>query len=181
MDLDGRVIGINSAIATSSRSNSGVGFAIPIDMAGNLADRIIKDGKVTRAQLGIMLQPLTPAIARKLGYDPKIKGIVVNEVVDGTPAAQAGIQQFDVLTSFNGTPAVNVQAFRNMVSTSEIGKEFTLTYLREGKEKSVKVKLVSSERNRPSWAAPSDRPARKRGTRSPTRSRWPTSASTCRI
>ena len=145
VDLDGRVIGINSAIATSSRSNSGVGFAIPIDMAGNLADRIIKEGKVTRAQLGILLQPLTPAIARKMGYDPKIKGIVVNEVVDGTPAAQAGIQQFDVLTSFNGTPAVNVQAFRNMVSTSEIGKEFPLTYLRDGKEMSVNIKLVPSE------------------------------------
>ncbi len=145
VDLDGKVIGINSAIATSSRSNSGIGFAIPIDMAGNLADRIIKDGKVTRAQLGIQLQPLTPAIARRLGYDPKIKGIVVNNVVEGTPAAQAGIQQFDLLTSFDGTPAVNVQAFRNMVSTSEIGKDHTLTFLREGQEKSVKVTLVPSD------------------------------------
>ena len=145
VDLDGQVIGINSAIATSSRSNSGVGFAIPIDMAGNLADRIIKDGKVTRALLGIQLQPLTPAIARSLGYDAKQKGVLANDVVEGSPAAKAGVQQGDVLTSFNGTPAVNVQSFRNMVSTSEIGKEFTLTFLRDGKEKSVSVTLASAD------------------------------------
>ena len=146
VDLDGRVIGINAAIATaSSRSNSGVGFAIPIDMAANLADRLIKDGKVTRAQLGILLDRLTPAIARKLGCDPKTKGVVAMEVVEGTPAEKAGIQQFDVLTNFNSTPVSNVQAFRNLVSTSEIGKEFSLTLLREGKEKSVQVTLVPSE------------------------------------
>ncbi len=145
VDLDGKVIGINSAIATSSRSNSGVGFAIPIDMAGNVADQIIKNGKVTRALLGIALQPLTPAIARQLGYDAKQKGILVNEVVEGSPAAKVGVQQGDVLTSFNSTPAVNVQAFRNMVSTSEIGKEFTLNFLRDGKEKSVQVVLAPAD------------------------------------
>jgi len=145
VDLDGKVIGINSAIATSSRSNSGVGFAIPIDMAGNLADRLIKDGKVNRALLGIGLQQLTPALARNLGYDAKQKGVLVSEVVEGSPAAKAGVQQGDVLTSFNSTPAVNVQAFRNMVSTSEIGKEFTLTFLRDGKEKSAQVTLAPAE------------------------------------
>ncbi len=145
VDLDGRVIGINSAIATSSRSNSGVGFAIPIDMAANLADRLIKDGKVTRALLGIQLQPMTPAIARNLGYDSKQMGVLVGDVVDDSPAAKAGLQQGDVLTGFNDIPAVNLQAFRNLVSTSEIGKEFALTFLRDGKEKSVKVVLASAE------------------------------------
>ncbi len=145
VDLEGKVIGINSAIATSSRSNSGVGFAIPIDMAGNVADQIIKNGKVTRGLLGIGLQALTPAISRQLGYDAKQKGILVGEVVEGSPAAKAGVQQGDVLTSFNSTPAVNVQAFRNMVSTSEIGKEFTLNFLRDGKEKSVQVVLAPAE------------------------------------
>ena len=145
VDLDGRVIGINSAIATSSRSSSGVGFAIPLDMAANLADRLIKDGKVTRAQLGILLDRLTPVVARKLGCDPKTKGVVAMEVVEGSPAADAGVQQFDVVTNFNGTPVSNVQAFRNLVSTSEIGKEFALTVLREGSEKALKVKLAPAE------------------------------------
>ena len=145
VDLDGRVIGINSAIATSSRSNSGVGFAIPIDMAANLADQLIKDGKVTRALLGIQLQQLTPAISRPLGYDVKQKGVLVGDVVPDSPAAKAGIQQGDVITSFNNTPAVNVQAFRNLVSTSAIGKEFAVTYLREGKERTAQVVLASAD------------------------------------
>ena len=145
VDLDGRVIGINSAIATASRSNSGVGFAIPIDMAANIADLIIKDGKVTRALLGIGLQQLTPSLARSLGYDPKQKGIVVDSVVDDTPAARAGLQQGDILTSFDKTVADHVSSFRNLVSTSEIGKEYTLTYLREGKEMTAKVKLAPAE------------------------------------
>ena len=146
VDLDGRVIGINSAIATAnSRSNSGVGFAIPIDMAANLADRIIKDGKVVRAQLGILLAPLKPAIARQLGADPKTKGVIAGEVVEGAPAAEAGVKDGDILTSFDGTSVSNVQAFRNMVSTSELGKSHTLTFLRAGKEQSVKVNLVPAE------------------------------------
>jgi len=145
VDLDGKVIGINAAIATSTRSSAGIGFAIPIDMAGNLADRLIKDGKVTRAQIGIRLQPMTPADARGLGLDPKTKGIIVAEVVPGSPAEKAGLKQGDVVTGFDGNPAVNVPAFRNLVSTSEIGKEFALTYLREGKEETAKVVLVPAE------------------------------------
>ena len=74
VDLDGKVIGINAAIATATRSSAGIGFAIPIDMAANLADRLIKDGKVTRAMIGIELQPLTPALAKQLGLDPKTQG-----------------------------------------------------------------------------------------------------------
>ena len=145
VDLDGRVIGINSAIATASRSNSGVGFAIPIDMAANIADLIIKDGKVTRALLGIGLHQLTPSLARNLGYDAKQKGIVVESVVEDTPAAKAGLQQGDILTSFDKTPADHVSSFRNLVSTSEIGKEYTLTYLREGKEKTAQVTLAPAD------------------------------------
>ena len=145
VDLDGRVIGINSAIATASRSNSGVGFAIPIDMAANLADRLIKDGKVTRALLGIQLQPLTPSIARSLKYDAKQQGIVVASVVEDSPAARAGLQQGDIVTGFNNVPAIHVSSFRNLVSTSEIGKEFTVTYLRDGKEKTANVVLAPAD------------------------------------
>ncbi len=145
IDLDGKVIGINAAIATASRSNSGVGFAIPIDLAGNVADRLIKDGKVTRALLGLALETLTPAKARAFGYDAKQKGVLISEVVPESPADKVGLKTGDVVTSFDGTPAVNRQAFRNLVSTSEIGKEFSLTYLHEGQEKTAKVVLVPSD------------------------------------
>jgi len=145
VDLEGKVIGINAAIATATRSSAGIGFAIPIDMAANLADRLIKDGKVTRAMIGIELQPLTPALARELGNDPKLKGVLVGNVLPNTPGAKAGLQQGDVLTSFDGTPARNVAAFRNLVSTSEIGKEFEVKFIREGKEQTAKVTLAPFE------------------------------------
>jgi len=142
VDLDGKVIGINAAIATATRSSAGIGFAIPIDMAANLADQLIKDGKVTRAMIGIELQPLTPALARELGNDPKLKGVLVGNVLPDSPGAKAGLQQGDVITGFAGVPAKNVNSFRNLVSTSEIGKEFALTFIREGKEQTTKVSLV---------------------------------------
>ena len=142
VDLDGKVIGINAAIATATRSSAGIGFAIPIDMAANLADRLIKDGKVTRAMIGVELQPLTPALAKNLGLDPKTKGVLVGNVLPGSPGERAGLQQGDVITGFDGTQAKNRDSFRNLVSSSEIGKEFGLTFLREGQEKVAKVTLV---------------------------------------
>jgi serine protease Do len=145
VDLDGKVIGINAAIATATRSSAGIGFAIPIDMAAHLADRLIKDGKVTRAMIGIELQPLTAALARELGNDPKLKGVLVGNVLPGSPGDKAGLQQGDVITGFDGTPAKSVPSFRNYVSTSEIGKEFALTYIREAKERTAKVTLVPYE------------------------------------
>jgi serine protease Do len=145
VDLDGKVIGINAVIATSTRSSAGVGFAIPIDMAANLADRLIKDGKVIRAMIGISLDPLTPAVAKGLGLDPKTKGVLVGSILPGSPGDKAGLQQGDVITGFDGNAAKSVASFRNLVSTSEIGKEFALTYLHEGQEKTAKVVLVPYE------------------------------------
>jgi serine protease Do len=145
VDLEGKVIGINAVIATGGRSSAGVGFAIPIDMAAKLADRLIKDGKVVRAMIGLALQPLTPALAKELGLDPKMKGVLVSKVMPGSPGAKAGIEQGDVITGFDGTPAKTSASFRNLVSTSEIGKEYALTYLHEGKEKVAKVTLVAYE------------------------------------
>jgi serine protease Do len=142
VDLEGKVIGINAAIATSTRSSAGIGFAIPIDMAANLADRLIKDGKVTRAMIGIELQPLTQVLAKQLGLDPKTKGVLVIKTVPGSPGDKAGLKPGDVITGFDGTPAKSVPSFRNLVSSSEIGKEFSLTYLREGQDKVAKLTLV---------------------------------------
>ncbi len=144
VDLEGKVIGINAVIATASRSSAGVGFAIPIDMVANLADRLIKDGKVTRAMIGVQLQPqqLTPALAKSLGLDPKTKGVFVEKVQPGSPGEKAGLKTDDIITHFNGTPVKSVPGFRNLVSISEVGKEFVLTYLRDGKEKAANVTLV---------------------------------------
>ena len=139
LNMSGRVIGVNSAIATASRSNAGVGFAIPIDMASSLADKLIKDGKISRGMIGVALEPLTPATLRKYKLDPKTKGVRASRVVPGTPAAKAGIKAGDVLTKFDGNPVANGPALINLVSASDLGKSYPVTLLRDGKEEVVSL------------------------------------------
>jgi serine protease Do len=134
VNMDGQVIGVNSAIVTGGRGNDGVGFAIPIDLASTVAENLIKHGKVRRSRVGISLDPLTPVIAKQLGLDPKTKGVVVGEVLQGSPADKAGLRTGDVITGFNGQPVVNLPTFRLTVASSESGKEFGLAYWRDGKE-----------------------------------------------
>ncbi len=141
IDMNGRVVGINTAIATGNRTNAGVGFAIPIDMAGVLADKLIKDGKVNRMRVGLKLamQPLTPTLARKLGVGKDVHGVVVDEVVADSPGAKAGIQPGDVIVEFQGHPVHNVAGFRNLVSASDEGKSYAVRLFRDGKPTSVTV------------------------------------------
>jgi len=146
VDLDGRVVGINSAIVSGGRGNDGVGFAIPIDMASNIADSLVKNGKVNRARIGVRIQPLAPAMARGLGIDPKTKGIIVGEVVPGSPADKAGLKAGDVITGFNNQPVSNSAAFKFTVSASEIGKPYRLKYFRDGKEHTTDVVLSAAEK-----------------------------------
>jgi len=145
VDMNGRVVGINSAIVTGSRGNDGVGFAIPIDMAASVADKLIKDGKVSRARVGIALGVLTPAIAKQFGLDPRSKGVLVNEVLPGSPADKAGLKAGDVITGFNGNPVVSVPTFRLTVAATDIGKPFNLTYFRDGKERTTSIVPASAD------------------------------------
>jgi serine protease Do len=139
VNMAGKVIGVNSAIATSTRANAGVGFAIPIDMAGKIADKLIKDGQINRARVGIRLDTLTPQLAKQIGVDPKTQGVLVAEVVGGSPAEKAGLRSGDVVVGFDGEPIKSVSGFRNTVSTSDIGKSYELKYLRNGAERSTQI------------------------------------------
>jgi serine protease Do len=145
VDLGGRVIGVNSAIATASRSNSGVGFAIPINMAVRIAEKLIKDGKVAPALMGVKVDSLKPALARQLGLEPKTKGLVVTEVGPGTPAEKAGLQVGDVILTYDGQPVANLRGLQYLVTTSEIGRSYKLQYLRDGKRHEVSVAPASAE------------------------------------
>jgi serine protease Do len=145
VNMDGQVVGINSAIVTGSRGNDGVGFAIPIDMAGQVADTLIKTGRVHRARVGIALGVLTPALAKQLGLDPKTKGVLVDSVLPGSPAEKAGLKSGDVITEFNSNPVVSVPTFRLTVAASEAGKSFGLTYFREGREHTTRITPAPAE------------------------------------
>jgi len=146
VNMEGRVIGINSAIVTGSRGNDGVGFAIPIDMAANVADKLIKDGKVSRARIGIVLGPLNQTMAKQLGLDPNTKGVLCNEVLPGSPADQSGLKAGDVITEFNGQPVTSVPTFRLNVAASDVGKSYELKYYRESKEHTTKIVPAPSDR-----------------------------------
>ncbi len=145
VNMDGQVIGVNSAIVSGGRGNDGVGFAIPIDMAGALADNLIKNGKVLRSRVGIVLDPLSPVIARQLGLSPKTKGVVVGNVVPGSPADKAGLKQGDVITEFNRIPVTSRPNFRLVVASSEAGHEIRLKYWREGKQLETSIVPAPSE------------------------------------
>ena len=145
VDMDGRVVGINSAIATGSRANAGVGFAIPIDMAGNWPTSSSRTARSAGPASASSSAPLTPALAKQFGLDPSTKGVLVDEVVPGSPAAKAGLKTGDVITAFDGNPVPSVPTFRLTVATSESGKAFELTYFREGKEQTTTVVPAPAE------------------------------------
>src|SRR5208282_3504388 len=136
VNMSGEVIGVNSAIVTGGRGNDGIGFAVPIDMAANVADQLIKDGKVHRARIGIKLGVLTPVLARQLGLEPGTKGILVDEVVPGSPAEKAGLKQGDVIVGFAGEKVTSRPTFRLKVASSPVGKSYEIDYFREGNRQS---------------------------------------------
>jgi len=152
VNMDGQVVGINSAIVTGSRGmggsggNDGVGFAIPIDMASHIADKLIKDGKVSRARVGIVLEPLTPAFAKQFGLDPKTKGVVVGQILKGSPADKAGLKAGDIITGFNDHEVVSVPNFRLNVAGSDVGKSYPVTFYREGKEQHATLVPAPSDK-----------------------------------
>lgn len=166
VDLHGKVVGINSAIATQSGASAGVGFAIPIDMASRLAAKLIKNGKIEPALMGVIIEPLNRALARNLGVDAKTQGVVVLEVGDDTPASKAGLKVGDVITAFDGQPVTSRKALQYLVSTSDIGQAYDLTFVRGGQTQTVPVtpvraQLVANAMDRGEPAGPEPRVRRQ--------------------
>jgi len=146
VNMNGEVIGINSAIMSGSSGSDGIGFAIPIKLANSVAEMLIKDGKVHYARIGIKLAPLTAPLARQLGLDASTKGVLVGEVVPGSPADKAGLKQGDVITSFAGEKVNDHSSFRLKVATSEVAKSYEVGYLRDGSQKTTTIAPVSADK-----------------------------------
>jgi serine protease Do len=143
VDLDGKVIGINSAIFSQTGGYEGIGFAIPINMAKNVMESLIKSGKVARGYLGAQIQNVTPQLAEMLKLN-QMSGVVVAHVEPDSPAAKAGIQPNDIITRFNG---VEITSDRNLVSlirTTPVGQTAELKLIRDGQEKNVKVTIAAA-------------------------------------
>jgi serine protease Do len=141
-DLDGNVIGINTAIVNPSGvgGNVGIGFAIPITMASSVMHQLVAKGKVTRGYLGLLPQDIDDALAKALDLE-NTKGALVGNVTAGSPADKGGIKHGDVITSFNGTEVENSTQLRTMVAEAEPGAKAKVGVIRDGKKMDMTVVL----------------------------------------
>jgi Do/DeqQ family serine protease len=130
LDMDGRLIGINTAILTHSNGNVGVGFAIPIDMADAVAKQLIAHGSVSRGVLGVVLQDLTPTLANAMGLNGVSSGAVISEVKSGSAADAAGLKSGDVVTGLDGQPIQTSGQLRLEIGAKAPGAKIALTILR---------------------------------------------------
>jgi serine protease Do len=129
LNLEGDVIGVNTAIFSRSGGYMGIGFSIPSRMAQHVIDQIIHQGTVKRAYLGVMLQAIDKELADALGLE-KQEGVLISDIMKGSPAEQAGLLQGDVVLQYNNKPVKNVSKFRNDIALMEPGKELKLNILR---------------------------------------------------
>ncbi|MBI1210353.1 MAG: Do family serine endopeptidase [Alphaproteobacteria bacterium] len=140
VDTSGRLIGINTAILSQSGGNVGVGFAIPIDMVKAIANQLIANGKVSRGELGVAIQDLTPSLARAMGVNAT-EGAVVSQVMNGSAAADAGIRQGDIIAALDGRSVVDSAKLRNEIGAMAPGTNVRLTILRNGQQLSLNARL----------------------------------------
>ncbi|SFI64230.1 DegQ family serine endoprotease [Nitrosomonas sp. Nm34] len=140
VNLDGEVVGINTAIFSRSGGYMGVGFAIPSNLAKAITTQLIEHGEVTRGYLGIVIQQLTSDLAESFGIEAS-QGILVAQVSKHSPAEKAGLQQGDIIERFQGELVKDVGSFRNQVALLAPGTTVELTILRNGKKKNVEVEI----------------------------------------
>lgn len=140
VNLEGKAVGINTAIFTQSGGYMGIGFAIPINMAKNILDQLIEHGSVERGYIGVVIQDLTPDLARTFNVKD-VKGVLVAEVSKDSPAEKAGLKQGDVIVELNGKRVEKVGPFRNRVALIAPGTKVQIVVLRDGRRKSLTVEI----------------------------------------
>jgi serine protease Do len=141
VNVRGELVGINTAILSRSGGHLGIGFAVPSKMARAVMRSLIDMGRVVRGWLGVSIQPLTPALASKLGLDEP-QGVLLAEVTPDSPAQRAGMQPGDVVIAFAGQQIRNPTVLRNVVAGTPVGEQVEMTILRDGQRKTLKVVLA---------------------------------------
>jgi len=144
-NMDGKVIGVNTAIlSTRAGGNIGIGFATPSSLAKDVVKQLRESGKVKRGKLGIRMQAITSDIAESLSLDSD-KGVLVVDVVEGSPAKKAGIKVGDIIVSFNGAKIKTLREVARIIGGSPIGKELPMTVIRKGKKHTLTVSLTEDD------------------------------------
>lgn len=158
VDSNGDLLGINSQILSPSGGSIGIGFAIPSNMARDVLDQLVKNGKVTRGQLGVVVQPVTEDIAGSLKLN-NANGVIVSQVQPGSAAERAGLKRGDVILALNGNLVSDPNSFRNEIAGTPPGRTVTLRIWRDGSEQELRPTLGEF--------VPEERPSRPTEKRSP--------------
>jgi serine protease Do len=136
VNIQGEVVGINTAIV--GEAYQGISFAIPSAVARTVYEQIRKNGQVVRGYLGVYPQPMSEELAARFGLE-EARGVLVTDVLRGSPAAKAGIQPGDVIISWDGKPVNDAGEFVLMVAGTQVGREVEVAIVRDGQEESLKV------------------------------------------
>ncbi len=156
-DVNGKVVGINTAIYSRTGTSAGIGFAIPIDLAKAVMDQLKSHGKVVRGWLGVEIQEITPELAQSFGLS-KPEGALVANVEKNSPAAKAGIKRGDVIVKFNGKTVHEQHELPELVAETPINKSVEVEVIRGGKHETIKVTVGELKENELASARGEDQP-----------------------
>lgn len=145
VNLNGQLIGINTAIFSQSGGNIGIGFAIPINMAREVMQQLVLHGEVKRGRLGAQAQDLTPELVQAFELQNGHGGAVVTQVTPGSAAAKAGLQAGDIVVEVNGKPVRNASDLRNYIGLLRVGQKVDMVVLQEGKRKALSATVEEPE------------------------------------
>jgi len=141
VNLHGELVGINTAILAPGGGNVGIGFAIPVNMAQQIMTQLVEHGEVRRGRLGVLVQDLTPDLAK--AFDIKqTQGAVIAKVVKDSPAEKAGLKAGDVVVDVNGKPVMTSSELRNSIGLLRVGETVTLDVIRDGESRTIKVAIA---------------------------------------
>ena len=141
VNLNGELIGINTAIFSRTGGNEGIGFAVPVSIARTISTSLIKTGKVVRGWLGVGIQEITADLAKAFKVKEQ-RGALVSDVNDRGPALKAGVQRGDVIVEFDGKEVQSVSELRNRVAQTQVGSNVKLKVMREGQEKFLTINIA---------------------------------------
>jgi serine protease Do len=148
INLRGEAIGLLTAL---SPAGQGIGFAIPANMVRRISEQLRRTGRVTRAWLGVMIQEVTPDLAKAFGLS-RVEGALVSDVMEESPAKMAGIQRGDIIVSFGGNKIDQMRKMPMMVAETEIGKEVVVVLFRNGIESRLKLRVAELPEESPPGA-----------------------------
>ncbi|HEV7370868.1 DegQ family serine endoprotease [Arenibaculum sp.] len=164
-DMDGLVVGVNTAIFSPTGGSVGIGFAIPSSIAQPVIRQLREEGEVVRGYLGVQIQPITPEIAEAVGLDEP-RGALVADVVPGSPAAEAGIEPGDVILEYAGDDVAEPRLLSRAVAATEVGTEREVVVLRDGERQTLDVEIARLQ-SETEMAAAEDAPAQENGVEGP--------------